>query len=84
MFSYKTKGTCSSQILLDIGEDHVINEVIVMDGCNGNLKGIMALLKGMKAEDVISKFDGIICGRKNTSCPDQIAQALKTYIAEQG
>lgn len=59
-------------------EDGVIQAVRVMGGCSGNLQGISALLKGMNLEDAIARMDGIRCGRKPTSCPDQLAQALKT------
>jgi uncharacterized protein (TIGR03905 family) len=59
-------------------ENGVVQEFRVVGGCNGNLKGIAALVKGMKVEDVISRLEGVKCGFKNTSCPDQLAQALKT------
>lgn len=75
-YTYKTKGTCSSQIILDV-ENGVINEVKFVGGCNGNTKGISALVKGMKADDVIARCEGIRCGFKPTSCPDQLAQALR-------
>ena len=73
---YQTKGTCSSAIDLEV-KDGIIESVSFMGGCNGNLKGISALVKGMKAEDAIARLEGIRCGFKNTSCPDQLAQALK-------
>jgi len=60
----------------------VIRSLEVIGGCNGNLKGISSLLKGQKIDDVIERLDGITCGMKPTSCPDQIAQALKAYKAE--
>ena len=75
-YTYKTRGTCSSQILLDV-ENGVINEIQFVGGCNGNTKGIAALVKGMKADEVIVRCDGIRCGMKPTSCPDQLAKALK-------
>ena len=75
--TYKTKGTCSSQIDFDLKDGKVYN-VRFTGGCNGNLKGISSLVKGMKVEDAISKLEGIKCGAKSTSCPDQLAQALKT------
>jgi uncharacterized protein (TIGR03905 family) len=59
-------------------EDGVIQAVRVMGGCNGNLKGIASLLKGMEVEDAIARMEGIRCGMKSTSCPDQLAQALKS------
>ena len=82
MYSYKTFGTCSTEILLDIDKDHVINDLVIVNGCSGNTKGISKLVKGMKAENVIEKLEGIECGWKSTSCPDQVARALKSYLAE--
>ncbi len=75
-YEYKTKGTCSQRILFEI-EDDIVKNVQFIGGCNGNLKGIGTLVEGMKTEDVISKLNGIHCGMKATSCPDQLAQALK-------
>ncbi len=81
VYRYKTKGVCSTEIIFDIDEEtKVINDLKVINGCNGNLKGISALVKGMKIEDIISKLEGITCGYRNTSCPDQIAMALKEYL----
>lgn len=79
-YSYRTSGTCSSQIDLEV-EDGILKEVHFIGGCNGNLKGISALVKGMKVEEVISRLEGIRCGYKPTSCPDQLCQALKTLEA---
>ena len=80
-YKYKTKGVCSTEIIFDIDEEtKVINDLKVINGCNGNLKGISALVKGMKVEDIISKLEGITCGYRNTSCPDQITMALKEYL----
>lgn len=75
-FEYKTKGTCSQRILFEVEEGKVKN-VQFLGGCNGNLKGIAALVEGMDVNDVISRVEGIKCGMKSTSCPDQLAQALK-------
>ena len=75
-FEYKTKGTCSQHILFDIEDGKVMN-VQFIGGCNGNLKGIGALVEGMNIDDVIARVDGIRCGGKETSCPDQLATALK-------
>lgn len=75
---YQTKGTCSSAIDVEV-KDGIIESVSFMGGCNGNLKGISALVKGMTVEDAITRLEGIRCGFKNTSCPDQLAQALKTF-----
>ena len=76
---YKTHGTCSQQISFDL-EDGRIHNVQFVGGCNGNLKGICALVEGMDAKEAISKLEGIRCGFKPTSCPDQLAQALKTAL----
>ncbi len=75
-YTYRTKGTCSRSITFDI-EDGVVRNVQFEGGCNGNLKGIGAIVDGMKVEDVIDKLSGIRCGFKSTSCPDQLAQALR-------
>ena len=77
---YRTKGTCSSRIELEIDSDHIINSVSFTGGCNGNLKGISSLVTGRRAEEVISSLEGIRCGFKNTSCPDQLAKALKEVM----
>ena len=75
MYEYKTKGTCSQRILFDI-EDNKVKNVQFIGGCNGNLKGIAALVEGCDIDDVITRVQGIRCGMKQTSCPDQLAQAL--------
>lgn len=75
-YIYNTKGTCSRQIIIDI-EDNKIENVVFVGGCNGNLKGINSLTKGMTIDDVITRLQGITCGFKPTSCPDQLATALK-------
>lgn len=77
MFSYKTKGVCCSEINFDI-ENDVVKNVSFIRGCNGNLLGISVLVNNMKIQDVIEKLEGIKCGYKETSCPDQLAQALKS------
>ena len=79
-YTYTTKGTCSRLINLDV-ENGVINDVSFVGGCHGNLQGISALVKGMKVEEAISRLEGINCGGKGTSCPDQLAKALKEYKA---
>ena len=75
--TYKTKGTCSTAIDIEVN-DGIIESVQFTGGCNGNLKGICALVKGKRVEDAIEKLEGIRCGMKPTSCPDQLAQALKS------
>ena len=74
---YMPRGVCSQKMEIDV-EDGVIQAVRVMGGCNGNLKGIASLMRGMTVEDAISRMEGIRCGMKPTSCPDQLAQALKS------
>ena len=74
---YKTQGVCSSLIDIEM-KGNVIESVKFTGGCNGNLQGISALVKGMSAEEAISRLKGIHCGFKNTSCPDQLARALET------
>ena len=76
---YKTKGVCSKQMIIEV-EDGVVQNVQIIGGCHGNLQGISALVKGMKPEDVIARIEGICCGPKSTSCPDQLAQALKQAL----
>ena len=76
-YRYETNGTCSRAIEFEI-EDGIIKDVIFNGGCHGNTQGIVALVKGMKVEDVIERLEGISCKGKPTSCPDQLAKALKT------
>ena len=75
-YTYNNKGTCSVRTVVELNDDHTIKSVQVLGGCDGNLKGI--------AEDAIARMEGTTCGRKPTSCPDQIAQALKGALAEMG
>ena len=82
--TYNNKGTCSVRTVVELNDDHTIKSVQILGGCDGNLKGIANLLPGMKAEDAIARMEGTTCGRKPTSCPDQIAQALKGALAEMG
>ena len=77
MHTYTPRGVCSRAISVELDGDRV-SHVEFAGGCDGNLHGIMSLVKGMKAEDVVARLEGIRCGGKATSCPDQIAQALKT------
>jgi uncharacterized protein (TIGR03905 family) len=79
---YRTRGTCASKIDLNIDGDHTIRSVLFTGGCNGNLQGISKLVVGRKAEEVIDALEGTRCGFKNTSCPDQLAHALRAAIAE--
>lgn len=74
-YTYKTKGTCSQMIQFEL-EDGKVHHVQFFGGCNGNLKGIAALVEGMDVDEVIARVEGTTCGMKKTSCPDQLAQAL--------
>ena len=80
-YDIQTKGTCSTSIDVEL-KDGVIDSVKFTGGCNGNLQGISALVKGMKPEEAISRLKGIRCGFKPTSCPDQLAHALEEMIAQ--
>lgn len=75
-FEHKTKGTCSQRIFFEI-EDNKLKNVQFLGGCNGNLKGIGSLVEGMDVDEVIARLEGTTCGMKATSCPDQLATALK-------
>lgn len=79
-YTYYTQGTCSSQIDFELDEQGVIRDVQFTGGCHGNLQGISVLLRGMKAADAIAKLQGIRCGYKNTSCPDQLANGLRQAL----
>ena len=76
---YTPKGVCSRQMVIEV-EDGIVKSFQVVGGCNGNLKGISKLVEGMKVEDVIARLDGLDCNGKGTSCPDQLAQALKQAV----
>ncbi len=76
-FNYQPKGVCDRQMTFEV-EDGIVKSLQVQGGCHGNLQGISKLVVGMKVEDVIARLEGIRCGFKPTSCPDQMAQALKT------
>ena len=77
-FTYIPKGVCSRKLTFEINND-VIESLSVEGGCNGNLKGISSLVKGRRVDEVIDSLEGIHCGAKPTSCPDQIAMALKQF-----
>ena len=78
-YEYKTKGTCSQRILFEI-EDGKLHNVQYIGGCNGNLKGIGSLVEGMDANEVATRLEGTTCGFKATSCPDQLAKAIKEVL----
>lgn len=76
-YSYTTSGTCSRQIDIAVDDNGTIADVRFTGGCNGNLKGICALVRGSQAAEVKNRLRGIVCGTKPTSCPDQLARALE-------
>ena len=78
-YEYRPQGTCSRIIYLDV-EDGVINEIEFVGGCHGNLQGISKLVEGMDAKEAVTRLEGIKCGFKKTSCPDQLAQAVKAAL----
>ena len=80
-YTYQTRGTCSRQINFEI-EDGKVVSVEFIGGCNGNLKGISSLVKGMDVDEVIARLEGTTCGMKPTSCPDQLARALKEAMGK--
>ena len=82
-YTYYTQGTCSSQIDLEIDEDGILRNVMFYGGCHGNLQGIATLVRGMKASEVTDRLQGIRCGYKNTSCPDQLANALRGALSSE-
>ena len=80
-YSYKTKGTCSTQIDLEL-DGNIVHNVKFTGGCNGNLQGISRLVVGMDAQEAIRRMRGIQCGFKPTSCPDQLATALEQALQQ--
>lgn len=78
--TYRTSGTCSRSIEIELDENNTVLNVKFNGGCHGNTQGIAGLVKGMQAEDVIARLENIKCGFKPTSCPDQLAKALKEMI----
>ena len=81
-YKYKTRGTCAREISFEL-ENGIVKNVSFFGGCNGNLKGIAALVEGKRAEEIIPLIKGIKCGFKPTSCPDQLANALQEALNEQ-
>ena len=77
---YKTHGTCAQAIRVIVDDDRRVEKVEFMGGCGGNTQGVAALVKGMKVEDVIARLQGINCGYKGTSCPDQLSKALASML----
>ena len=81
-YSYRTAGTCARAISFELDDDKNVHNVMFMGGCNGNLKGIGALVEGMPAQDIIDKVAGTTCGAKSTSCPDQLSRALREALEQ--
>ena len=81
VYNYKTRGTCSREIVFEV-ENGKVKNVVYYGGCNGNLKGIASLVEGMDIDEVITRLEGITCGPKDTSCPDPLACALKAVKAQ--
>ena len=79
--TYKTKGVCAREIEFEVDENHKVHNVQFVGGCSGNTQGIACLVEGMDAEEVISRLENIKCGSKPTSCPQQLAFALKEALA---
>lgn len=80
-FIYKPKGVCSQEMRFEI-EDNIIRNVTIVGGCAGNLLGISRIMKDKSISEIMNVFDGVKCGAKQTSCPDQISKALQAYVNE--
>ena len=81
IYTYTPRGVCSKKITIEL-ENGIIKSCEFVGGCNGNTSGICALIRGMKATDAIDRLEGITCGYKDTSCPDQLARALIDILQE--
>lgn len=79
-FEYVPRGVCARKMVIDVN-DGIVSKVQILGGCHGNSQGVAALVKGMPVDEVIARLEGIRCGYKATSCPDQLAVALKNYLA---
>lgn len=80
-YTFTPRGVCSRKITIELSDDNVIESVQFTGGCNGNTSGISALVRGMKAEEAIARLENIDCNGRGTSCPDQLARALKQALA---
>ena len=80
-YTRRNKGTCARSTTVTI-EDGIVKDVTIIGGCDGNIKGVIALIKGQKAEEAVAKIKGIRCGFKSTSCPDQLALAIEEALAQ--
>ncbi len=81
-YTYTPRGVCSKKITVELSDNGVVENVSFQGGCNGNTQGVSALVKGMKAEEAISRMKGIDCNGRGTSCPDQLAEALTEALEE--
>ena len=81
-YTYRTKGVCSRAIYIELDDENIIRECQFEGGCSGNTQGVAALVIGMDADEAIDRLEGIRCGFKSTSCPDQLATALKEMLEE--
>ncbi|MCI5945508.1 MAG: TIGR03905 family TSCPD domain-containing protein [Oscillospiraceae bacterium] len=81
-YTYTPRGVCSRKITVELSDSGVVENVSFQGGCNGNTQGVAALVKGMKAEEAISRMKGIDCNGRGTSCPDQLAEALTEALEE--
>ena len=81
-YTYTPRGVCSRRMVVELSDSGVIENVRIDGGCSGNLQGISRLVVGMKAEEAIARMEGISCGGKPTSCPDQLAKALRIALAK--
>ncbi|MBR1784809.1 MAG: TIGR03905 family TSCPD domain-containing protein [Bacteroidales bacterium] len=78
---YNTFGTCSEQIEFDLDDQRRLHNVVFHGGCHGNTQGVSRLVEGMEADEAVSRLEGILCKSKPTSCPDQLARAIKEAVA---
>lgn len=81
-YTVRPRGVCTMQIKFEIDDDKTVKNVHFLGGCNGNTKGLSALVEGMKADDVVARLSGINCNGKGTSCPDQLARAILSAVSE--
>ena len=82
VYTYNPQGVCAQEMIVEVDEQGIVLNLETRGGCNGNLKGIAALVKGMPAKDVIARLKGIECGVKGTSCPDQMAKMLEMVLEQ--
>lgn len=81
-YSFRPRGICAQEMIVDVDEQGVIQDLRIVGGCDGNHKGLAALVKGMKAQEAMERLKGISCGPRPTSCPDQLARGLEQILAK--